>query len=213
MPPQHRQAVDSLLSRRSTGFLREPAPNNEDLELILSAGLRAPDHGRLRPWRFVLIRDGARAAFAEVLVEALKRREESPPASMVERLNRRILGVPLLICVGAEIKLDAPIPEIEQLMSVGAAAMNVLNAVHLLGYGGMWVTGPQVYDRSVNEALGFSAPDRLIGLLFVGTPSEVAGQTIRPAASDYTREWSGTLKEPAVATDASAKPTPSSGSR
>ncbi len=182
-------ALEALLSRQSCGVLQEPAPDGGDLALILDAGLCAPDHGRLRPWRFVLIRGSARAAFAEILVEALKRREADPQETMVERLRSRILGVPLVIAIGAKIKTTGPIPEIEQLLSTGAAAMNMLNAIHVLGYGGLWVTGGHAYDRDVNEALGFSWPDRLIGMLFVGTP-QVAARLARPASADYVRmDW------------------------
>lgn len=183
--------IEALLSRQSIGALQPPAPGDADLALILDAGLRAPDHGRLRPWRFVLIHGAARAAFADVLIEALGQREEDPPADKVQRLWNRIATVPMLIGVGAKIDSDSSIPEIEQLLSAGAAAMNLLNAIHALGFGGMWVTGAHVYDRRVNEALGFRPPDRLVGLLFVGTPQEPRRQSTRPARADYVRDWSG----------------------
>jgi nitroreductase len=140
----------------------------------------------------VLIRGGARTAYADLLVEALKRREGTPAEAAVQKLRERILGVPLIIAVGAKVKTDGPIPEIEQLLSTGAAAMNMLNAVHALGYGAKWVTGANAYDRSVNEALGFTWPDRLVGLLFVGTkPKNLGVAVTRPVRADHVREWSG----------------------
>jgi len=185
-------ALNLLLSRQSVAQLRDPAPDGADLACILDAGLRAPDHGRLRPWRFVVIRgDDARAAFAELLVTALKRRDANAPAAMVERIRSRILGVPLVIAVGAKIRAEGPIPEIEQLLSAGAAAMNMLNAVHALGYGGMWVTGAHTYDRGVNNALGFAWPDRLVGLLFTGMPRDAPRAAPRPVRDDHVREWCG----------------------
>lgn len=183
--------IEALLSRQSIGALQNPAPGAADLALILDAGLRAPDHGRLRPWRFVLIHGTARAAFADVLIEALGRREEDPPADRVRRLWNRIAAVPMLIGVGAKIDPDSSIPEIEQLLCAGAAAMNLLNAIHALGFGGMWVTGAHVYDRRVNEALGFCPPDRLVGLLFVGTPREPRCPSTRPSRVDHVRDWAG----------------------
>jgi nitroreductase len=191
------KALQVLLSRYSVGLLQDPAPSAEELASILDAGLCAPDHGRLRPWRFVLIGGSARAAFAEVLIEALARREENPPATAVQGLRSRMVAVPLIIGVGAKIKPDSPIPEIEQLLSAGAAAMNLLNAIHALGYGGLWMTGAHVYDRGVNEALGFSWPDRLVGLLFVGTPQEGVRPTPRPERAPYVREWLGAGAPPA----------------
>jgi nitroreductase len=196
--------IEALLSRRSCALLREPAPEGATLDIILDAGLRAPDHGRLRPWRFVLIRGAARKDFAELLVEALRRREAEPQPAMVERLRSRILGVPLLIAIGARIKTAGPIPEIEQLLAAGAAAMNMLTAVHALGYGAMWVTGAHAYDRSVNEALGFAWPDRLVGMLFVGTPQESLPAPRRPSRQEHVREWTGASVPHGAAEDASS---------
>ena len=162
-----RLLLDQLLARRSVGPLQEPAPEGADLDLILDAGLRAPDHGKLRPWRFVVIRGEARLAFGELLAEASAKRDPANGAALGERYRAWVRRMPMLIAVGATVK-SGNIPEIEQLLSASAAAMNMLNAVHLLGYGGMWVTGANTYDPVVNAALGFEAPSRLIGLLTVG---------------------------------------------
>lgn len=183
------EALDSLLSRRSVGQLCEPAPDGDELAQIIEAGLQAPDHGRQRPWRFVTIRGDARTAFAEMLVAALKRRDLAATEAMAERIRTRILGVPLIIAVGAHINTDGRIPEIEQLLSAGAAAANILQAIHALGYGGMWVTGAHTYDRSVNEALGFAWPDRLVGLIYIGTPKLAPPIWPRPALADHVCEW------------------------
>ncbi len=185
-----RRSLDTLLSRQSIGQLQEPAPDDADLALILDAGLRAPDHGRLRPWQFILIRGGARRAFAEILCGAMRSRDATSSDAAVERLRARILTVPLWIGVAVKVKADAPIPEIEQILSAGAAVMNLLNAIHALGYGGMWVTGPHVYDSTVNEALGLTMPDRLIGLLQVGS-AQATRPVSRPERSGFVREWTG----------------------
>src|SRR3954462_4922947 len=113
------RAIEFLLNRQSTSQLQEPAPQGAELDLILEAGLRAPDHGRLRPWRFVLIRGAARAAFADVFVVAGREREPDPPAALVERQRLKLQSVPLLIAIGAKIDPDGHIPKIEQLLSVG----------------------------------------------------------------------------------------------
>jgi nitroreductase len=189
--PGHPAAMETLLSRQSVSRLREPAPSETELALILEAGLRAPDHGRLRPWRFVVIRGAARSAFAELLVEAIRQREPNPPAALIERQHAKIEGVPLVIAVGAKITLDGPIPKIEQLLSAAAAAMNMLNAIHALGYGGVWVTGANTYDGRVNQALGFSWPNRLVGFLFTGTPQDTPRPARRPRLADHVSEWTG----------------------
>lgn len=191
LPPGRNAALEMLLSRQSVSQLREPAPSEAELALILEAGLRAPDHGRLRPWRFVVIRGGARSAFAELLIEAIRRREPNPPVALIERQRSKIEGVPLVIAAGARIALDGPIPKIEQLLSAGAAVMNMLNAIHALGYGGIWVTGANTYDCHVNQALGFSWPDRLVGFLFAGTPQDPPRPVRRPPLADHLSEWKG----------------------
>ena len=187
------RTLDLLLSRRSTGALAEPAPSGTELDLILEAGLRVPDHGRLRPWRFVLIRGEARTAFGECLAEAIKARDRAAPAALLDRYRAWAVRNPLLIAVGTRIRSGHPVPEIEQVLSAGAAAMNMLNAIHLLGYAGIWVTGANAYDARVNEALGFRAPSRLVGFLGVGTPINALEPILasqRPDQSAHVFEWS-----------------------
>lgn len=182
-------ALDQLLSRRSVGLLQAPAPEGADLDLILDAGLRAPDHGRLRPWRFVIIRGNARLAYGEKLVEAVAVRDPANAATLAERYRAWVRRTPMLIAVGAIVK-PGNIPEIEQLLAAGAAAMNMLNALHMLGYGGMWVTGPSTYDPTVNALLGFEAPARLVGFLTAGTPvPSTAPGPARPDRAAHVTEW------------------------
>ncbi len=189
---QNSNGLDALLLRQSYGILREPPPSDSDLNLIFDAALRAPDHGRLRPWRFLLIRGVAREALVELMVESIKRRSGPAHEAAIKKTRERIGIMPLIVAAGAQIKADGPIPEIEQLLSTGAATMNVLNAAHALGYGAKWVTPGPVYDREFNAALGFTWPDRLVGMLFIGTkPKEPMPITPRPARADHVREWSG----------------------
>ncbi len=187
--------LDSLLSRASTAQLVDPAPEGATLDRILQAGLRAPDHGHLRPWQFVLIRGTARDAMADIVTTALKRRDPEVADMLVERQRGRILGTPLIIAVGAKIRSDHKIPASEQFLSAGAAAMNLLNAAHAAGFGGIWLTGANCYDPMVIEALGFAPPDQLIGFLFLGTPAEAPRIPTLPDPSRHVVEWTG----PAVA--------------
>ena len=187
------RAVELLLSRQSANLLHEPAPDGAELDLILDAGLRAPDHGRLRPWRFVLIRGEQRTAWADRLAQAAEARDPVNGKAMGEKSRAWVARTPLIIAIGADVK-DGKIPEIEQLLSAGAAAMNMLNALHLLGYGGMWVTGANSYDPLVNKWLGFEPPSRLVGFLGVGTPRPQpadAPKIARPSRDRHTTEWMG----------------------
>jgi nitroreductase len=184
-------AVEQLLSRVSVHpqLLGAPAPTAADLDAILDAGLRAPDHGRLRPWRFVLIRGAARARLGEVFAAALAARDPGATEPMLQRERARPLSAPLVIAIAAEVRADHPVPEVEQLLSAGAAAMNMLNAIHALGYGGMWVTGANAYDANVRGALGLSATDRLVGFLYVGTPVAAQAAPKRPDRARHVVEW------------------------
>ena len=188
------RALELLLSRQSVNLLQEPAPEGAELDLILDAGLRAPDHGRLRPWRFVLIRGEQRLAWADRIAEIILARDPANGQMMSERYRAWVWRTPLIIAVGAEVRAGHAIPEIEQVLSAGAAAMNMLNALSMLGYGGMWVTGLNSYDPKVNKVLGFEAPSRLVGFLGVGTPKpqpKDAPKIIRPARAEHTRDWVG----------------------
>lgn len=182
--------IETLLSRASVGDLTEPAPDGVALDQILEAGLRAPDHGKLRPWRFVLIRGPARQAWAETIIDALRAREPDAPQAAIDKQRNRVLGAPLIIALGAKLQHGHKIPEIEQMLSVGAAAMNLLNAAHALGYGAIWLTGASA-DPAIVTAAGLEPGDRLAGFLFVGTAKSPPLSTRRPPLANHVIEWTG----------------------
>ncbi len=183
-------AMELLLSRVSAQGLQDPAPDAAALDAILAAGLRAPDHGKLRPWRFIVIAGADRAAYADIAVAAMRARQPDAPDSEAERMRGKILGAPLIVGLGVQIVPNHKIPEIEQIMAVAAAAMNMLNAAYALGYGGKWVTGPNSYDPAVASALGLQAPSRLAGFLYLGTPT-AALPVPRPAVAEHRTDWHG----------------------
>ncbi len=183
--------LDRLLDRASVSALRDPAPSGAVLARILETALRAPDHGRLTPWRLLLIRGDARTRLADRVAQALRVREPDVSDAMVERQRSKFLRAPLVIALGARIVTGHKIPEGEQLMSMAAATMNLLNAIHMAGYAAIWVTGANSYDPAVKATLGLSAPDVLAGFLFVGTAVEPARPARRPALGDHVAEWTG----------------------
>ncbi|QGZ65355.1 nitroreductase family protein [Paraburkholderia acidisoli] len=188
--PETAAFFDTLLSRQSHWPLIEPAPGDAELDLIFDAALRAPDHGRLRPWRFALIRGEARAELGEVLVDIAAAREPGTPRSAHEHRRQRALAAPVIIALGAALT-PGSIPESEQILSAGAAAMNLLNAIHALGYGGFWATGVDSYDATLKAALDFEPTDALIGFLFVGTPKSRESAPPRAPRDNHVREWFG----------------------
>jgi nitroreductase len=182
-------ALDVLLSRQSHWPLTEPGPADAELDLIFDAALRAPDHGNLRPWRFVTIRGDARGHLGDVLVDLACARSPGEPRSAHAHRRQKAYAAPLLIALGAALSAQPKVPESEQLLAVGAATMNLLNAIHALGYGGFWATGPDSYDAQLRDALGFAPNERLLGFLFVGMPKHPGQEPVRPARSDHVREW------------------------
>jgi nitroreductase len=187
-----RAALDMLLSRQSHWPLIEPGPSGAELDLIFDAALRAPDHGRLQPWRFIVVRGEARGELGDVLVDIAAERAPTEPREAHEHRRQKAYAAPIIVALAAAIDTKTGIPEVEQLLSVGAAAMNMLNAVHALGYGGFWATGADAYDPRLHAALEFEQSERLLGFIFMGSPKlRSESPALRPLRSNHVREWLG----------------------
>ena len=169
--------------------LSEPAPDDAQLQQILSVALTAPDHGRLRPYRFITIRGDARYRLSELFGEATLRREPDVDPAYLQKQMDKPLRSPMIVVVVASL-IDSPkIPEIEQLLSAGAAAHNVLLASNALGFGSIWLTGANAYDPFVCEALGLAENERIVGFLYLGTPDFCVPRPAPPRVSDYLTDW------------------------
>jgi len=171
MPEATMNAIEAMLSRRSVPALRlrAPGPSSAQIDVALDAALCAPDHGALRPWRFVLIHGTARERLAELLAGRLQAREPDTPPGKIERVRSQARTAPLVIAVGARIQPTHKVPEIEQLLSVGAGVMNLLNAFHALDFGAIWLTGGNAYDPQIAAALSFEPEERCLGFVYVGS--------------------------------------------
>lgn len=184
------QAIDALVTRRSATILTEPAPDAGALQLIFASAVRAPDHGRLRPWRFVVIQGAARAHFGEQLAAHLARTQPGASPESLQRERAKALRAPLIVVVAAHLNEAVKIPPREQLLSAGVAAGNIMLAAVALGYNAMWKTGGAAYDAALAAALGFGPADTIVGFLYLGTeaarPSAVRGEW-----QDLVREWHG----------------------
>lgn len=186
-------ALQALMSRQSLKFVRGPGPSDEELGQILQAGMSAPDHGALRPWRYVIIRGTAIGKLADLALDAVKRSGDARMTPEKEKNTRAWLAdVPLLLGVAHKIHHGHKVPEQEQLLAAGASVMNVLNAVHLLGYSAFWSTGLGTYLEAVQEALGLDPLDyRFMGFVAIGTPAVEAHKVRRPDFHEFVTEWSG----------------------
>jgi nitroreductase len=181
----------SLLESRRSGRPREmvpPGPTDEELQHMLAIASRVPDHGKLAPWRFVIVGKDQREQLAALLHHALE--EEDPAAGpahheKADQFARQ--GEALVVLLSAPTP-DHKIPIWEQELSAGAAAMNLLNAAHAMGYVGGWLTGWQAYSPTVNGA--FARPgQRIAGFIFLGSPGRELEERPRPDLERIARRW------------------------
>jgi nitroreductase len=187
-------ALAALLERHSVAAERlgAPGPDAAQVDAALDAALCAPDHGRLQPWRFRLIRGAARDRFGELLAATTLARDPLAPAAQLDKLRRRPQHAPLVIVVTAQLRVHPKVPEVEQLLSTGAAAMNLLNAFHAQGFGAIWLTGPAAYDPQVAAQLGCAELERIVGFIYVGSICAAGPRPLaRPARAAFVREWPG----------------------
>jgi len=171
--------------------LGEPAPAGRDLDAILRAGVAAPDHGGLRPWRFVLVRGTARERLGDLFADAARARDPRLDDAAVEKQRSKPLRAPLLIAVAARVDPENPkIPAIEQVLSAGAAAQQMQLAATAQGYGSVWLTGANAHDARVAEALGLDFDDRIVAFLYMGTRlAAAAAPPARPDPAEFVTEW------------------------
>jgi nitroreductase len=184
-------ALDLLLTRESAMKLDGPAPSEAELDTMFQSAVRAPDHGRLRPWRFVVIEGDKRVALGELMADAMRQREPNVSADMLDRERAKPMRAPTIVVAAARVQKGHRIPECEQIASVAAATQNIMLAAHALGYGAMWKTGDPAYDAHVKTALGLNVDDEIMGFLYLGTNIGTSSPAPRPGARDQVTVWAG----------------------
>ncbi|TAN28783.1 MAG: nitroreductase [Actinomycetota bacterium] len=171
--------LSAIWDRRSVGRLSEPTPSPEQLETIIKAGASAPDHGHLKPWRFIVFQGDARQKFGAVLAQALQARLAqqgfTATASQIEKEQGKLLRAPLVVAVCAVIDNDSTIPVVEQFAATAAACENMLLAATALGLGSMWRTGEASYDPFIKSALMLKETDMIAGWLYFGSADTQLG--------------------------------------
>jgi nitroreductase len=184
-------ALAVLLARASVParMLQSPAPGPEAIRHAVAAALRAPDHGGLRPWRFVAIAGPDRASLGDLLAASLARREPGTPQERLDLERAKPLRAPLVVVAGAKLAHGHKIPVWEQEAAAAAGIMNFLNAIDAQGFGAMWVSGAALRDTEVKAALGFAAEDALLGWIYIGTPPAERPRPARPAPDGFWRTW------------------------
>lgn len=187
------ESLDTLrlmAERRSTkfAFLTEPGPNAAELETLLRLAARAPDHGKLGPWRFIVIEGEARARAGEALAACIAG-DPDVAADRLEFERKRFLSAPVCVVVVSTAAPHAKIPEWEQQLSAGAVAYGLLLAAHAMGFAGCWLTEWVAYDARARAVLGLAAHERIAGLVFMGSAAAPALERARPDAASRTSRF------------------------
>ena len=178
--------LTAIDSRASALKLIEPGPTRAHLEQIMRAGVRAPDHGRLRPWRFVVLEGAARDKLGDAMARlSLVKFPQSTPEQL-DGDRRKVLRAPTILVAAAHIT-PGKIPEVEQILAVAAGVENMVLVAQALGYGAMWKTGAAAYDAQTKTMLGLTERDHIVAFLYLGTTA-LAG-TATPASLDGIVTW------------------------
>lgn len=181
MPVPNQPALDFLLSRRSrpAKTLTTPVPDRATLDVLLTAAARTPDHGKLEPWRFVVLARPALERLAAEIPATGERLGIEP--ERIAKMTAQFADAHLVVAVIAVPRSTEKVPAIEQTLSAGAVCLSLLNAALAAGWGANWLTGWPVYDRGfVEQSLGLAPSERIAGMIHIGTAAAEPPDRPRP---------------------------------
>lgn len=182
----------SLLKERSSTlprFMSEPGPSDADLAEMFEAATRVPDHGMVRPWRFVVLRGDDRARMGEVFADALKARKPDADEEALQSERNRAMRSPVVIAVLARTKQNPKVPTVEQIVSAGQAALTLQLAAQAKGFGSVMLTGDNAYDPNVKAFFGLKEDDAIVAFLYLGTPADKVPGKKRPEPEQYVEAF------------------------
>ncbi len=179
-------ALELLKTRRSPRIrdLTEPGPNSVELETLLTVAARVPDHGKLVPWRFLVMQGDKKKQIAEALIPVFRASHPEATEDQIRKEPQRFLNCPVIVAVISRARPHARIPEWEQVLSAGAACMNLVIAAHALGYGANWVSGWAAYERPALDLIGVNVDERVAGYVHIGSIKAMQEERPRPALKD-----------------------------
>ena len=172
--------------------MQGPGPTAAELELILTAAARVPDHKKMVPWRFIVFEGEGRARFGDVLAEVCVTEEKEPPSPQRLEIERgRFLEAPIVVGVISKVTPHVGAPEWEQVLSAGAACFNLCLAANALGYASNWLSGWYAYSPGVKARLGLADNERVAGFIYIGTAKERPEDRDRPNLSQIVTRFGG----------------------
>ncbi|HZD91997.1 MAG TPA: nitroreductase [Pseudolabrys sp.] len=184
-------ALELLKTRRSVKpmELNGPAPSAAELDTLLTIASRVPDHGKLKPWRFIVFEGEAREAAGGIIADVFRAKHPEATADQIDFERKRLSRAPLVIAVVSRATPHVKIPEWEQQLSAGAAAMNLVTAAHAMGFAASWITEWYAYDRDVLGKLGLGDNERIAGFVHIGHPQRPPEDRDRPPLSDIVTRF------------------------
>ena len=187
------ETIDLLKTRRSVPpvALDGPGPDAGQLDTLLRVAARVPDHGKLAPWRFIVFEGAARDRAGEIVARVFAADNPDASPERLEQERRRLSLAPLVIGVVSRAAPHVKIPEWEQLMSAGAACMNLVVAAHAMGFAASWLTQWYAYDRRVLSALGLAEQEKMAGFVHIGRPGAAIEDRVRPDMSAIVSRFDG----------------------
>jgi nitroreductase len=186
-------ALELLRTRRSVKpiELTDPGPSASQLDTILTVASRVPDHGKLTPWRFIIFEGASRLAAGEKIAQAFRAIQPEATPEQLEFERKRLARAPVVVAVISRAGPHVKIPEWEQVLSAGAAAMSLVFAAHALGFAANWITEWYAYDRRVVDALGVEPNERIAGFVHIGTAIRPPDDRPRPLLTDIVTRFQG----------------------
>ena len=184
------QTLDFLLSRRSGSAkaMKSPGPSAAELDRILAAGVRVPDHGKLTPWRFIVFEGEGRRRMGDILASVIGGERDSSPERVAQE-RERFMRAPVVVGVVSRVREQIPIPLWEQQLSAGAVCMNIVIAAHAAGYVANWITEWCAYHPAVLERIGLKPNERIAGFIYMGQPADPLEDRPRPDIHTITTRF------------------------
>lgn len=185
------ELVTMIQQRMSCPAVEEPGPTPEQMEQIFRAALRAPDHGNLKPWRFLVIEGEARSALGELFLNAAIEQDPLLVEPLQNKMRNMPMRAPTMVVVIVRLQPHPKVPMVEQQVAAGAAAQNILLAAHGLGLGAMWRTGDMAYNRQVMDGLGLDENEEIIGFIYLGSKPAKERRVPELSTDDFVQSWEG----------------------
>lgn len=184
-------AITAITERVSVAQLTGPGPSDEQMKVLYQAAFRAPDHGRLRPWRYLTIKGSGLEKLGEVFSHAGALKDGSLSQEKLTKLKKMPLRAPVIVVAIAKVQSHEKVPAQEQVLAAGAGVQNLITAAYALGLGAMWRTGEMAYDDYVRQSLGLEADEEIIGFIYLGHVNCRLKNPPVLAVDDFVTQWNG----------------------